>query len=140
MNECPGTDAIIAVADALSWNVSDGLRHLQTCDECRARLEVLQLTRSGFMESEPVEPEVLQRISAALGAAAEAERERARERERWGSLAEAVLAGVAALIILVSSGIEIRDLTSLVAAFGGGAILMALGRTVARSLPQLGPS
>ena len=83
MNHCLSTDAILTIGDALGWDVQDGLRHLQTCEECRAQLEVLRLARDGFVETEPIDAAVLGRIATAVSAAARSEQQRARAGERW---------------------------------------------------------
>jgi hypothetical protein len=138
MTGCPDTDAILTIGDALNWDVAEGLRHLDSCDECRTQLEVLRLTRVGFSEAEPVDAEVLRRISAALGAAARRERSQVRLRERVTYSIEVFMAGVTALIILVSTGIEIQSIGAGALWFAVGAALMAGGSALARNVPVLG--
>jgi hypothetical protein len=138
MTGCLDTDAILAIGDALNWDVAEGLRHLDSCDDCRAQLDILRLTRVGFSETERVDTEVLRRISAALGQAARSERSRVRLRERVVHSIEVIMAGVTALIILVSSGIEIQSIGAGALGFTLGAALMAGGKTLARNLPALG--
>ena len=140
MSECPGTDALLVIGDALSWDLLGGLRHIESCEECRAEIEALRVTRVAFMETEPVTSEVLQRISLALGGAMHVDRERARVRERWRRAIDPVLAGVTAPIVLMSSGIEIASVTSVGLGFLLGAGLMVLGSAVARGVPRLGLS
>jgi anti-sigma factor RsiW len=137
MSECLGADAMIAIGDALNWDVAEGLRHLETCSECRTRLEGLRLTRLAFVETEPVDPAVVRRISAAVSAAARTERRRARQWQRWVGAIEPLVAGVTGLIILTSSGIPIESTTAGLLGFTLGATLMACGRVVARSVPSL---
>jgi anti-sigma factor RsiW len=138
MTECLGTDAMIAIGDALSWDVSEGLRHLQTCEECRAQLEALRLTRAAFVDSEPVDAAVLRRISAALSAAADTERKRSRVRRRWGQSAEAFLAGVTALIILVTNRVPIDGIGGAALGFALGATLMVCGGMLVRKMSAFG--
>ena len=138
MSECLGTDALLAIGDALGWDVSAGLRHLETCGECRARLEALRLTRAAFGETEPIDPAVVRRISAAVSAAARTEKSRARQRRRWLGAVEPLMAGVTGLVVVVSSGIPIESIGAGLLAFALGATLVVGGRALARSVPQLG--
>ena len=138
MSECPSTDAMLAVGDALDWDVPEAVRHLETCDECRTRLEALRLTRLAFVETRAVDPAVLRRISAGIDAAARTEKNRARQRHRWVSVAEPLMAGVTGLIILVSSGIPIVSAPAGLLGFTLGATLILGGRALARSVPTLG--
>ena len=133
MNACLSTDAIVAIGAALDWEIADGLRHLQTCDECREQLESLRLTRAGFADTEPVDPEVLQRISAALGTAARTERAQTEHRARWVAPIEGLLGGVAALIVLVSSGVRIDSPGAAALGFVLGAVMMTSGALIART-------
>ena len=135
MNECLSTDAILTIGDALGWDVQDGLCHLQTCEECRAQMEVLRLARSGFVETEPVDAAVLWRIATAVGAAARSEQQRARAGERWTQSIEAFLAGISVLIILVSSGIQVDDVGTAALGFALGATLMVCSNMFARNVP-----
>jgi hypothetical protein len=132
MKGCPDTDAMVTIADAMNWEVAEGLRHLQTCEECRTRVEALQLTRAAFTEEEPVEAADVQRISAALGAAAHSERARAHAARRWADAIEAVMAGITAVILLVSGGIEIRSISAALLGFALGATFLIVGRVLAR--------
>jgi hypothetical protein len=134
MSQCLSADAIIGIGDALNWDVAEGLQHLQTCEECGARLEVLRITRSGFVETEPVDGAVLRQISEAVGMAARHERQRARVRERWIQSIEALMAGVTALIILISSDVSIDSIGTAALAFLLGATLMVCGRLFARNV------
>ena len=138
MSECFGADALLAIGGALDWDVAEGLRHLETCGECRTRLEALRLTRLAFAETEPVDPAVARRISAAVSAAARAEKSRARQRQRWAGALEPLVAGVTGLIVLVSSDIRIESAAAGLLGFALGATLIACGRALARSVPELG--
>jgi anti-sigma factor RsiW len=138
MSECLGTDAILAIGDALDWDISEGLRHLETCGECRTRLEALRLTRLAFVETEPVDPALVRRISAAVNAAARTEKNRARQRQRWVGAVEPLVAGLTGLIVLVSSGIQIESTAAGLLGFALGATLIVGGRVLARSVPELG--
>lgn len=138
MSECLGTDAMLAIGDALAWDVSEGLRHLETCGECRAQLEALRLTRVAFVETEPIDPAVVRRISAAVSAAARTEKRRARQHQRWVGAVEPLIAGVTGLIVLVSSGIPIESTAAGLLGFAMGATLIVGGRVLVRSVPQLG--
>ena len=138
MSECLDTDAMLAIGDALDWDVSEGLRHLEACNECRTRLEALRLTRLAFLETGPVDPAVVRQISAAVSAAARAERGRRRQRRRWVGAAEPLVAGVTGLTIVVSSGIRIESTAAGLLGFALGATLIVCGRVLARSVPGLG--
>ena len=128
MRSCPDTDAVVTIADALSWDVADGLQHLLTCGDCRARLDALQLTRAALSETEAVDAATLANISAAIGAEAARERTRGRKAERWASALEAVLAGVTGPLVLASSGIDLGGITSVAVTFALGAAFLVYGR------------
>jgi hypothetical protein len=128
MGSCPDTDAIVTIAEALSWDVADGLQHVQECADCRARLEALQLTRAAFTALEAVDDATIASISAALGVEATRERTRARHAELWAGVFEAVLAGVAGPLVLVSSGIELGSITAGALTFALGAAFFVYGR------------
>jgi hypothetical protein len=133
MNTCLSTDAILAVGAALEWDVPNGLRHLENCEECRAQLEALRLTRAGFTDSEPVDATVVQRISAAVSSLAREERANAERRARWVMPVEGLLGGVTALIILVSSHVRIDSPGAAVLGFVLGAAMMTSGALIARN-------
>ena len=133
MTTCLSTDALVAIGDALDWDVASGLAHLQSCEECRADLETLRLAREGLVATESVEPAVLRRISTAVTAAAAADKERAMTQRRWWRWGEAILAGVAALVVLRSSGIRIDSVGTAAIAFALGAILMTTGNALTQN-------
>lgn len=125
MKECLDTDAIVTVAAALDWDVAEGLRHLNTCDDCRARIDTLRFTHAAMTEVDAVPDAALARVADALRAEARVERARARRMDRWANGLEAALAGVGAPLVLVSSGIEIGSIAvGLVAAALGAALLL----------------
>jgi len=138
MSQCPNPDAIIAIGDALDWEIADGLSHLQTCEDCRVQLELLQTVRSGFTVAEPVDAATLHRITSALGRAGRLERERSRVRERWIGALEPLLAGFTGLVIIVSSGIAVANVLMIAAAFLAGAGLFLAGRYLAWAIPGIG--
>jgi hypothetical protein len=133
MSQCPEVDALLAVGDAFAWDVERGLRHLQSCDECRTQLDVLRQARAGFAESEAVDPVVLQRIAARVGDAAREEQMRAASSEQLVRVAEAVLAGVATLAVIASNRIPVDSAATGLLAFTIGALLMAGGSALART-------
>ncbi|HUF27860.1 MAG TPA: hypothetical protein VMM18_12870 [Gemmatimonadaceae bacterium] len=137
MIECLDSDKLLTIGQALDWDVESGLRHLEHCDECRARLEGLRLTREALVETEDVEPEAIRRISAALSDAARIEKRDTGEPSRWASAIEPLVAGVTALVVLTSSGIRIASLAAGVLAFALGATLLLGGRKLARRVPAL---
>jgi hypothetical protein len=126
------------IGEALDWNVAEGLQHLGSCEDCRAQLETLQLTRSVFVEAEPVDAAVLQRISAAVNAAAATELRATRTQGRATLWLEALLAGATGLIVLVSSGVPIDRPGTAALGFALGCALMVSGRWLARSWPVVG--
>jgi predicted anti-sigma-YlaC factor YlaD len=128
MKECPDTDAIVTIADALEWDVVEGLRHLQTCDDCRARLDTLQVARAALSETQPVDAALLARVAHAVSVEAQDERERTRRTERRASALEALLAGVAAPVVLISSGFEIGSVAAGLLTCALGATLLIYGR------------
>jgi hypothetical protein len=127
MSECPDTDAIATIGSALRWNVQEGLRHLQTCDDCRDRIDVLQATHAAFTVVEAIDDAVLARIPAALSAEARSERTRTRTIRRRAAVAEALLAGAAAPIALITSGVAIGSAAAGILAVVTGIVLMTLG-------------
>ena len=128
MRECPDSDAIVSIADALDWEVAEGLQHLQTCADCRARIATLQAARSALLDAQPVEALVLDRITDALSEAAHHERVRARRTQRWASVAEAVLAGAAAPVVLVSGGVQIGSMAAVLLTGALGSAFVVYGR------------
>ena len=125
MKECLDTDAIVTVAAALDWDVAEGLRHLNTCDDCRARIDTLRVTLAAMSEVNAVPDASLARVADALRAEAREERARARRADRWASALEAALAAVGAPLVLASGGIEIGSTAvGLVAAALGAALLL----------------
>jgi anti-sigma factor RsiW len=128
MRECPDTDAIITVAAALDWDVAEGLRHLKTCDDCRARLGALRVTRAAISEAEPVPEAALARVAEALRAEASEERGRSVRGDRWVSALEAALAAVGAPLVLATSGIEIGSIAAGLVAGAVGAGLLMYGK------------
>lgn len=138
MNDCPDTDAIVAVGDALDWKIAEGLRHLQTCDECRDQIDVLQLARMAFAETEVVDVMVTRRVAAALGSAARDERASDRGRKRWINVVEPIAAGVAALLLLRSSGVHVESVTAAALGFALGALAIIAGKALAQRIPGFG--
>jgi hypothetical protein len=138
MNRCLDADALFAVGAALDWEVAAGLRHLQTCEECRAQLELLCRVRQGFEAREPVERAVVERITGAVRSAAAAERRRQAVHRRWLLSLEGLLAGSAAVLAAASSGVRIESPAAALAGFLLGAGLMVSGTLLARRLPSLG--
>ena len=125
MKECLDTDAIVTVAAALDWDVAEGLRHLNTCDDCHARIDTLRVTHAVLSEVNAVPDAALARVADALRAEAREERGRARRADRWAGALEAALAAVGAPLVLASSGIEIGSTAvGLVAAALGAALLL----------------
>jgi hypothetical protein len=135
-SECLDADAILALGHALDWKVEEGLRHLRTCGDCRAQLETLQRTHEELTASTPVDPKTLQRISAALQEASRVESDRAPGRARLQLAAEACVAGIAALLVLVSNGVPIEGPATASVGFSLGAILMVIGNVLAGKLPM----
>jgi len=138
MMKCPDADAIVAIGDALEWNVADGLRHLQTCDECRDQIELLQLTHSAFAATEALDADVAQRVTDALHAAARHEAVREQHRRRWLAILEPMAGGVTGLLLLRSGGIQIGSIWAAVIAFTLGAVAIIGGRALARRVPACG--
>lgn len=134
MRECLSTDAIVTIGDALSWEVTEGLRHLQICDECRTQMETLQLIRAAFAETEPIDAANFGRISEALRAAGRSERARMQRAQRWANLIEPMMAGITALFVLISSGIEIGSIGAGLLTFSLGAAFLTCGRMLSRQL------
>jgi hypothetical protein len=103
MKGCLSSDAMVAMGEAVGWNVPDAWRHVETCAECQAQMETLRLSRAALVEYQDVDPAVLREVTSAVRMAAVTSRAKA----RWLHAAEALPAGFAALVVLVSSGIRI---------------------------------
>jgi hypothetical protein len=136
MSECLDADALLAIGHALDWRIEEGLIHFQTCADCRAQLETLQLTREGLLASTPVESETLRRVAAMLHDAGAREIRDAGRGTRH-QVAEACAAGVTALITLASIRAPLESPATAVIAFSLGAILMVAGTSLARRLTSL---
>lgn len=128
MRHCPGTNDLITIAEALEWKVAEGLEHLQGCEDCRAQLATLQGARAALVDTEPIDAATVERLASALRAEAERERARAQFAHRWMNATEVVLAGMTAVVVLVSSGIRIGSVVTLLFSFAIGGTLLALGR------------
>ncbi len=133
MTGCLDTDAKVAIGNALDWDVQEGLRHLEHCEDCQTELEVLRLARMGLLESAPVDAAVVRRVAGAVRGAAGAERQHALFRERWMRAGEAVVAGLTAVIIAISSNAPVDSVAALLVAFGSGAGLLLAGRALTES-------
>jgi predicted anti-sigma-YlaC factor YlaD len=128
MKTCPETDTIVTIGAALNWNVAAGLRHLQECADCRARIDALLAARRALAEASPLDEAIVFRIATALQEEARVERTRADTAQRWATALETLLAGIAAPIVLMSSGIEISSVATGVLTFALGAALLLYGR------------
>jgi hypothetical protein len=122
MKECPGTDALVTVAEALDWEVTSALEHLRTCDDCRARLAVLTAAHLSYAETAPISENVVARITGALAEAARQEQTVARSAERAAQIVESLLVGATAAAVIVSAGVGLgEDPAALAMAFITGA-------------------
>ena len=127
MKACPDIDAMVTIADALHWDVDEGLRHLQTCADCRARVHVLAATHAALSEEEHVDDVTLAQITSALSSASRSEQSAERRTERRLSVVEAILAAVAAPVALVSGGASADSVPALAIAAMLAATLLAIG-------------
>ena len=134
MTDCLSPDAMVAVGQAVDWNVPDAWRHLERCSECQARVEALRLARAGLMEETAIDPDVLRQVTTAVGAAAAS----VQARQGWFHAVEAALAGVAAVLVLISSGVQVDGPGTAALGFALGATLMAAGTYVAGGLQPAG--
>ena len=135
MSDCLDADATLAIGHVFEWRISEGLSHLHTCAECRARLELMQRIRLGMLASTPVDPAVLENVSAVLRQASRDNFARGQRHSRLRQVVEACAAGVTGLIAVTSNGVSVEDPSTAVVAFALGVILMTAGSTVARWLP-----
>jgi predicted anti-sigma-YlaC factor YlaD len=127
MRQCPDTDTIVTIGSALHWHVADGLRHLQSCSECREQIELLAATHTAFTAEAPVADATLARIEAAIVAERGNEHAAARTTQRRVSMAETVLAAIAAPVALVSGGVRVDSPAVLGIAAVMGAVLLVIG-------------
>src|SRR5574341_153275 len=124
MSECPDTDTMVTIGEALNWRIADGIQHLQSCVDCRARIEALGITRARLMETEPVADPAAAKISALLHAELRREQICAQAGRRWAKLIEPFMAGISAVVIMGSSGIAIRSMLTVAVSFALGALLL----------------
>lgn len=134
MSDCLDADATLAIGAALEWRVSEGLSHLDTCAECRARLELMQRIRRSVLASTPVDTATVEEVCAALRRATRDDLPRARPHSWIGQGVEACTAGVAGLFAVTVNGVSVDDPAVAVVAFTLGAVLMTAGSAMARRL------
>jgi hypothetical protein len=134
MSDCLDADATLAIGDALEWRISEGLSHLATCGECRARLELMQRIRRSVLASTPVDTAIVEEVCAALRQAKRDDLSRGQPHARIRQGVEACTAGVAGLIAVTANGVSVDDPAVAVVAFTLGAILMTAGSAIARRL------
>lgn len=118
MSDCLETNSLLTIAEALDWQTSAKLNHLQTCANCRAALDMLQRLREELHADDVVPPAVIQQTQMALQQAA--------GRTHMWTVLEPGIAGLTAVLILRSSGIQVDS--PLVAAVGfvmGAALAIA---------------
>ena len=121
MIECPGSDALITVADALDWNPQDVITHMHDCADCRARLATITQTHRAFIP-EAVPDHVLARIDESIAKAARGEAAVAVRKSNAARGVEMVLAGATGAMIALTAGTAPVDS----AALGGAFALFAL--------------
>ena len=109
MTECPSTDALTTIADALAWDVDAGLRHLASCSKCAVELDALQTTHVAYEEQQVVAGDVVADITTALSNAARVERARQQQKQSIGNIIEAILAGATALAVASGGGMAITN-------------------------------
>ena len=107
MSNCPGTDALATIAGALEWEVDEGLKHLTSCTACGEQLRALRDVHSAYEAHEPVPESVLARVNAVIADEAAGERAKHRKVQNLGDLVEAILAGVTALAVVNTGGINV---------------------------------
>jgi hypothetical protein len=107
MTNCPGTDALATIAGALEWDVEQGLKHLSSCEACSEELRALRDVRVAYDEREAVPESVVSRIGSAIDAVAARERARGQRVHNLGDLVEAALAGLTAVTLLSTGGVDV---------------------------------
>ncbi|HEY0305854.1 MAG TPA: hypothetical protein VGC44_12860 [Longimicrobiales bacterium] len=107
MTNCPGADALATIAGALEWDVEQGIKHLSSCEVCGEQLRALRAVRVAYDVREDVPASVVARIGDAIGAAAARERTRGKRTQSLGDIIEAVLAGLTALTLLSTGGMDV---------------------------------
>jgi hypothetical protein len=137
MNECPDTDTVVTIGNSLNWKVADGMRHLQTCDECRTQIKILETMHSAFTEIEEVDETVYNRIDKYLHSEARNERKWIRMTQRRVNKLETVMAGITALVVLASSGITPGSILIWVTGFFLGAAMVAVGKILFRGISDV---
>ena len=107
MTNCPGTDALATIAGALEWDVEQGIKHLSTCETCARNLHALRSVHDTYDVREEVPETVLTRISATITESAQQERARGKRVQSLGDVIEAALAGLTALVVVNTGGLEV---------------------------------
>ena len=107
MNDCMGTDALASIAAALEWKLDAGLEHLRTCAECRTRLAVMVSIHQAVALEIDVPEKTLTSIGQAIKRESDLERGRSRNIEVFVKGAEALLAGVTAVVAVISARVDL---------------------------------
>jgi hypothetical protein len=130
MKLCPEADALVTIGGALEWDVDHGLRHLQSCADCRDRMQLLQSVHTAFAPEETLDEVTIARLEAAVQGAAHAEHAATQRTRRRVHVVEVLLAAVAAPVALLSSGIPIGSNAAVLATAAMGAAFVAFGSRV----------
>lgn len=107
MTHCPGTDALATIAGALEWDVEQGIKHLSSCESCASNLHALRSVHDTFDVREEVPESVVAGIRAAISASAQQESARGKRVQSFGDVIEAALAGLTALAVVNTGGLDV---------------------------------
>jgi hypothetical protein len=127
MIECPGSDALVTITDALDWNAQEVLAHMHTCPDCRARLAAIAQTHDAYAP-EAVPDYLMARIDDSIAKAARTEAAAAGKRAHAARGVEMVLAGATGAMIALTAGTSPAN----VAALAGTFVLFAMVPVVFR--------
>src|SRR5688500_11385136 len=116
MIECPGSDVLVTVADALDWNAQEVLAHMHGCPDCRARLAAIAQTHEAFAP-ERVPDHVMARIDESIAKAARSEAVVEAKKGHAARGVEMVLAGATGAMIALTAGTSPANVTALLGAF-----------------------
>ena len=124
MRGCLTTDELVTVNNALQGNVAAVLQHLQICGTCREQIEDMDVIRIALAETATVNDEILGRCAAVAGGDTAHEDFATPAATRIvANAAEALLAGLTAPVVVISSGMQMG-------ATAAGALAVACGLAV----------
>ena len=105
MKECPESDALVTVEEALSWDAESAMRHVLTCEVCLSEIRQVERLHMVLDQEMDPTPDFADRVVAALPQAAGSASQPEESRSRLVSAAIFVVATVTAFALLVVAAI-----------------------------------